>query len=419
MYNLFELDNKLKIIAEDINYVNSVCIGLWIKNGSRNENKKNNGISHFIEHMLFKGTTNKNSMQIASVIEDVGGQLNAFTGKESTCYYIKVLNSHLDLSLELLSDMLFNSLFDDKEIEKEKSVIDEEINMTEDDPEDILIDLHNKAVWGNDPIALPILGSSANVNSFTRQDIMNFIKENYIPSNSVISISGNFSQSEIAKKIEKYFGHWNDSVTTKPKYTTPLIQNNHLYKNKPIEQLHMSLGIEGLPLGDPNLYSLLVLSNLIGGGASSILFQKLREDMGLCYSIYTYVSSYKNTGLLSIYSGLSPAYGETSISAIKEELDKFVKLDLRKSDIDKSKEQLKGSYILSHENTSSRMFGNGKSILLLNEYYSPVDIMKKIDKIDQDSLKYVIDKTLKQGIVNSAFIGNIENPESLIKVVQN
>ena len=232
MYNLFKLDNGLRVVVENIGYVNSVSVGLWIENGSRNENVRNSGISHFIEHMLFKGTCHRTAKKIAEEIEDVGGQINAFTGREATCFYIKALDTHLDLSLDILSDMLFNSNFLEEEIEKEKGVVFEEINMSEDSPEDVLSDLHTKAIWDRDSISLPILGTMDTVKSFTRKDILDYIESYYIPENSVISISGKFDMNNIEKLVEKYFGKWNSKNKNITKYSSPEICNNHYFRKK-------------------------------------------------------------------------------------------------------------------------------------------------------------------------------------------
>lgn len=418
MYNLFTLDNGLRVVLENIDYVKSVSVGLWIENGSRNEDLKNNGISHFIEHMMFKGTENRTALQIAECIEDVGGQINAFTGKEATCYYIKILNSHMELALEVLSDMLFNSKFKEEDIEKEKGVVIEEISMTEDSPEDVLSDLHCKAIWGDDSISYPILGTLETVKSFKRSDIVDYINKYYIPENSVISICGNFDINKLEKLINKYFGNWssgeNKNITC---YSKPKIENNHLFKNKNIEQLHISLGFEGLELGNDDMYPLVLLSNVLGGGASSVLFQKIREEKGLCYSIYSYMSSFNKTGSVSIYTGLNPAYTEDTISLIKQVVNDFSKKGINKEKLIKSKEQLKGSYILGLESTSTRMFNNGKSVLFLNRINDPEIIMKKIDKITEDKLQEVMARTFGAGIKNSAFVGeklNLENVKNIL-----
>ncbi|EJE7235835.1 insulinase family protein [Clostridium sporogenes] len=418
MYNLFTLDNGLRVVLENIDYVKSVSVGLWIENGSRNEDLKNNGISHFIEHMMFKGTENRTALQIAECIEDVGGQINAFTGKEATCYYIKILNSHMELALEVLSDMLFNSKFKEEDIEKEKGVVIEEISMTEDSPEDVLSDLHCKAIWGDDSISYPILGTLETVKSFKRSDIVDYINKYYIPENSVISICGNFDINKLEKLINKYFGNWssgeNKNITC---YSKPKIENNHLFKNKNIEQLHISLGFEGLELGNDDMYPLVLLSNVLGGGASSVLFQKIREEKGLCYSIYSYMSSFNKTGSVSIYTGLNPTYTEDTISLIKQVVNDFSKKGINKEKLIKSKEQLKGSYILGLESTSTRMFNNGKSVLFLNRINDPEIIMKKIDKITEDKLQEVMARTFGAGIKNSAFVGeklNLENVKNIL-----
>ena len=206
MYNTYTLKNGLRVITEKINHLNSISVGVMVQNGSRNEDANLNGISHFIEHMFFKGTDRRNSKKIVEDIENVGGQINAFTSKESTCYYVKTLNTHLDVSLDVLSDMMLHSKFDEEEIEKEKGVVIEEINMSQDSPEDVLDDTHSRACFGDNPLGRPILGTIPLVKSFTREKILNFIKEKYTPYNSVISVCGNFDTKELEELLEKYFG---------------------------------------------------------------------------------------------------------------------------------------------------------------------------------------------------------------------
>jgi predicted Zn-dependent peptidase len=404
MYNLFKLNNGLRVVVENIEYVNSVSVGLWVENGSRNETENNSGISHFIEHMLFKGTSHRTAKQIAEEIEDVGGQINAFTGREATCFYIKALDTHLDLSLDIISDMLFNSNFLEEDIEKEKGVIIEEINMSEDSPEDVLSDLHTKAIWGSDSIALPILGTMDTVKSFNRKTIVDYIDSYYIPENSVISISGKFDMKNIEKQIESYFGKWNSKNKNITKYSSPEICNQHYFRKKDIEQLHVSLGIPGVGIGTDDTYTLILLSNMLGGGASSRLFQKVREELGVCYSIYSYVSALKNTGIVSIYAGLNPQYAKVAIDAIEEEVSNFVKLGIENERLIKAKEQLKGSYILGLESTSSRMFSNGRSVMFSDKINTPEDVLRKINAIDSIKINDVMEKTFKRGIINSAYV---------------
>lgn len=417
MYNLFRLDNGLRVVVEKIDYVKSVSVGLWVENGSRNENKNNNGISHFIEHMFFKGTTNRTAKEIAESIENVGGQINAFTGKEATCFYIKTLDNHLDLCLDVLSDMLFNSKFDSEDIEKEKSVVIEEINMNEDSPEDVLSDLHSIAIWGEDSISYPILGTEDTVKSFNSEMIKDYISQYYIPENSVISICGSFDMNSIEKLIEKYFGNWTSNLKRLTTYSSPIIIKDNLYKNKPIEQLHISLGLEGIPLGNDDVYTLLILNNVFGGGVSSILFQKIREELGLCYSIYSYISSFNNTGVLSIYTGLTPNCASEALKVIKDEIYNFASTGITKEKLYTAKEQLKANYILGLENTSSRMFSNGKSVLFLNRINTPENIMEKINNVNEEGINVMLRKCFLQGILNSAFVGNNLNSNDMSSVL--
>ena len=418
MYNLIKLQNGLRIIVENISYVNSVSVGLWIGNGSRNENSTNNGISHFIEHMFFKGTARRTSKEISECIENVGGQLNAFTGKESTCYYAKVLDSHLDLALDVLADMLFNSKFTSEDIEKEKGVVIEEINMSEDNPEDVLADLQCKAAWGDNSMALPILGSMATVKAIKREDIVNFIESHYTPENSVISIAGKIDIDTVSKLIEKYFGGWENKSNVEILKDQPILLKNVLYRDKKIEQLHLSVGIKGTNIGADDLYPLLLLNNILGGGASSILFQKIREEMGICYSVYSYLSTYKDHGMINVYAGLNPNYGMETLNVIKNELDNFVKIGISDDKLSITKEQVKGNYILGLESTSSRMFSNGKSVLFLNKINSPEEVINKIDAIDSNKINSVLINTFGTGIKNVALVGSSFNLNKMKPLIE-
>ncbi|MCY6372524.1 M16 family metallopeptidase [Clostridium ganghwense] len=418
MYNLFKLNNGLRVIIENIDYVNSVTVGLWVENGSRNESSTNNGISHFIEHMFFKGTENRNAKEIVETVENVGGQINAFTGKESTCFYIKTLDTHLELDLELLSDMLFNSTFTHEDIEKEKKVIIEEIKMSNDSPEDVLIDLHAIAAFREDSIAMPIVGTVDTVQSFTREMLIEYVDSYYIPENSVISICGKFDVKNIEKIVENFFGNWYSSNKKITNYSVPEIVNDNLFQNKNIEQLHISLGIKGIEVGGDDVYTLMLLNTIIGGGASSILFQKIREDLGMCYSIYSYISSFINCGMINIYTSLNPNYAVDALNYIKKEIYNFSKQEINNEKLLKLKEQLKGNFILGLESTSSRMFRNGRIALFLNKIIKPSDMITKIDSVNKYKMVEVMKNTFKLGIQNSAFVGENFNKELITEVLE-
>lgn len=405
MYDLFNLDNNMRVVVEKLDHVNSVSVGLWIENGSRNETEKTNGISHFIEHMFFKGTSNRNSIELAKAIEDVGGQINAFTSKEATCFYIKVLNTHLELALEILSDMIFNSLFLEEEIEKEKGVINEEINMNDDSPEDVLSDICMEGIYGKDSISLPILGTKESISHFDRKTLKDYVDKYYVPENTVLSICGNFDVKTIHNQAEKYFGNWESKNSIITQYSNPAFEGVNVFKDKDIEQIHMAVSFKGIESGSKEIYPLALLCNALGGGASSILFEKLREELGLCYTTYAYPSSHINTGCVTIYAGVNTNTVKEAYETINKVVNDFTKKKFNSEELRVFKEQLKGAYILGLESTSSKMFSNGKSALFLRKINTPNDIMKKIEDVNEESIMEVMNKTFKEGIISSAFVG--------------
>jgi len=413
MYNKIVLDNGLRIVTEYIPYVKSVSIGIWVEAGSRKENLENNGISHLIEHMLFKGTKNRSAKEIAESIDNIGGQINAFTSKECTCYYVKVLDNHIDVAIDVLSDMLFNSLFDSDEIIKEKSVIYEEVKMYEDSPEDLVHDLLSQTIFNGNPLSYPILGSRESLEKIKREDILAYYENYYVPSNTVLSIVGNFNFEETIKIIKKYFSKWEPKKRIIEKYDTPVICHNISKKKKNIEQLHFCLGTEGIPQGEDDLYALLILNNIFGGSMSSRLFQDIREDKGLVYSIYSYPSSYKDIGIFTIYAALNPDFFIDVIDIIMENINIIKKDYLTEDEIYKSKEQLKGNYILGLESTSSRMTSIGKSELLFGKIISPQEIAAKIDRVELKDIIKVVNRIFDKNKYNVAYVGNFNNEKEI------
>ena len=419
MFNLYTLDNGLRVVTEYIEHVNSISVGVMVQNGSRNESKDVNGISHFIEHMFFKGTDKRTAKEIVQQIENIGGQINAYTSKETTCYYIKALNTHVDLCLDVLSDMLLNSKFDEEEIEKEQGVVIEEINMSQDNPEDVLDEIHSEAIFGDDSLAYPILGTPDRIKSFNRKKIKDYIKTHYTPYNSVLSICGKFDEKELRKLIEEYFGEWSKNDIYNPKYETITLKHDSKYTEKQIEQVHINLGLNGLPYADDKAYSLVLLNNIFGGGASSVLFQKVREELGLCYSIYSYIQPYLGVGTLNIYTGLSNKYSDKAISVINKHLYEFASKGISDELLEINKEKIKASYILGLESTSSRMFANAKCFLLQNKIKTQEDVIKRINKIDNDDINYVLERCFKPGIISTAFVGQGIEADKLNSIINN
>lgn len=409
MLKRITLDNGLRIVCEKIPYLRSVSMGIWVGTGSRNEDSTNNGISHFIEHMMFKGTASKSAKEIAESIDNIGGQINAFTGKECTCYYTKTLDTHLDISMDVLTDMVFNSKFSEKDIDTERKVILEEIGMYEDSPEELVHDILSESVWSGNPLGYPILGTQKSLSEIDRDMIVSYVSDYYTPCNSVVSIAGNYNDDDLDKLIHQYLSRWPSNKNLKPVYGSTGFITGETIKEKDTEQVHICLGFEGIEHGNDQLYTLLAINNIFGGGMSSRLFQKVREEKGLVYSIYSYPSSYKNAGLFTIYAGMNPEHIDKVINIIAEEVRLLKNKGITKEDLQKSKEQLKGNYILGLESTSSRMNSNGKSELLLEYINSPEEILDKVDKIDMDSVNKVIEEIFDIDKASFSAVGSIKS----------
>lgn len=413
MYKKIVLDNGLRVVCEKIPYVRSISIGIWVGTGSRNEGRSLNGISHFIEHMVFKGTRKRTAKEIAEAIDNIGGQINAFTGKECTCYYTKTLDSHFETALEVLSDMLFNSRFLKKDIDVERKVIVEEIGMYEDSPEELVHDILSETVWDGDSLGYPILGTAQSLDSVDKKAIQAYMAQHYTPANSVVAIAGNFEDDRLMDAINKYFGSWRIGGLRSSEYEKPRFGASKRLREKETEQVHICLGFNGIEHGDENLYPLLAINNVFGGGMSSRLFQKIREEKGLVYSIYTYPSSYQYAGLYTIYAGMKPEHMDSVISLIVKEVRNLVKEGISLEDLQKSKEQLKGSYILGLESTSSRMNSIGKSELLLDRINTPEEILEKVDAITPESIQQVIEHVFTLEQVGFTAVGNIKRDINL------
>lgn len=409
MYKKHVLENGLTIIGEEIPYVKSISLGVWINAGSRIEDEEISGVSHFIEHMLFKGTKNRTSKQIASEIDNLGGQINAFTSKECTCYYVKLLNSHIDIGIDVLSDMILNSKFDKEDLDKERSVIIEELKMYEDSPEDLAYDLLTENIYKDDALGMNIIGTEESLKRLNREKLLEYFNKYYVPNNSVISISGNFNFNEIINKIEEKFKNWKkrdvDIDIKKAEF-----KSCFLSKNKDTEQVNLALSLEAVPLeNDEEVYALAVINTVLGGSISSRLFQKIREEKGLVYSIYSSQSLYRKCGELGIFASMSNDHLKEVYESIIEEIKAMKKHYLTDIEIKESKEQLKGSYILGLESTSSRMMSIGRSLLLNNKVESTDDILKSIDNVDSEIVKIVIDKIFNLDKLGVCIVGrNVE-----------
>lgn len=411
MIKKYTCSNGVRIVLESIPTVRSVAIGVWIGTGSRNENEQNNGISHFLEHMFFKGTKTKSAREIAESFDSIGGQVNAFTSKEYTCYYAKVLDEHAGHALEVLADMFFHSTFDEVELNKEKNVVLEEIKMYEDTPDDIVHDLLSKAVYGNHPLGYPILGTEETLMSFTSDSLRDYMNRYYTPDNVVISVAGNVDENFI-QEIEKFFGSYSTGHK-KESYQTPTFHNGKLTRKKDTEQAHLCIGFNGLKIGSDDIYSLIVLNNILGGSMSSRLFQDVREERGLAYSVFSYHSSFEDNGILTIYGGTGSNQLDVLYETIFQTIDTLKKKGITEKELQNSKEQIKGNLMLSLESTNSRMSRNGKNELLLRSHRTLDEIIQLINHVDIDSVHEIIQKTFTNQFAISLISPEGKLPSSL------
>ncbi len=385
MFRRSVLKNGIRIVTERIPHIRSVSIGVWIKAGSRNETVLNNGISHFIEHMLFKGTKNRNAFDIAESLESVGGHLNAFTGKELTCYYAHILDEHLPIAVDVISDILKNSLFDKIEIEKEKQVVLEELSALEETPDDLIHELFASDLFPNHPLGLSTIGKRQTIQNFSRPQLLDFIKHNYATSEMVVAAAGNLQHENLVEMIEETFAAFNHAVnivhfpTTAPRYGKNVVENGAI-------QAHICLGTLAYSYASEKKFALLVLNTLLGSGMSSRLFQNIREKYGLAYSVYSFIDFMFDTGMFGVYIGTDKQKIDDSIDLIQKELGNLMKQFVSPEELTRTKSQLKGNLMLGLENTSSRMNRLAKMEIYLKKYYGLDETLQAIESVTQSDV---------------------------------
>lgn len=385
----FNLSNGMRVVVEEIPTVRSVSIGIWVKNGSRHESLETNGISHFIEHMMFKGTKQRSARQIADLFDGIGGNVNAFTSKEYTCYFAKVLDQHLPLAVDVLSDMFFNSVMDTEELIKERNVIYEEIAMYEDTPDDKVHDEAAISAYGEHPLAYSILGTEQILSTMTSDTLKAFMDNRYKIENIVISVAGHVHIESLKNLLETYFGHYTNHNTEQEKLEKPMFLGGYQFHQKKSEQNHICMSFQGCALGEPLQNAMVLLNNSLGGGMSSRLFQIIREERGLAYSVYSYHTAAADSGLFTIYCGTAPKQTSTVLDLTLDILHDVKLNGLTEEELVRGKEQLKGSIILNLEGTGSLMNRNGKHELMLGKHTTMDQLMDRIDNITHDDIKTV------------------------------
>ncbi len=380
------LDNGLRVVTEKIPSVRSVSIGIWVNVGSRDEQQGEEGLSHFIEHMVFKGTRRRSAEAISREIDTLGGELNAFTSREGTTFYAKVLDEHVEQAIDLLADIFHHSRFDAKEIKKERQVVLEEIRMVEDDPEYYLHDLHTMNAFLTHPLGRPILGDVDTIRALRRAQLLAFRTRHYCPSQVVVSVAGNFAFEPVFRQVASPFGgQWGAAAVPGHRFP-PAIGGGVHVRPKPLEQAHLCLGMKGVSQCDKDRYGVYVLNAILGGGVSSRLFQEVREKRGLAYSIYSSVMCFTDSGLLTVYAGVRPDAAARVLGLTLGELRRLRAKPVARVELERAKGQLKGSLMLGLESTSSRMSKLAKDEMFFGCHISLREIMADIDRVSAEQL---------------------------------
>lgn len=417
MFRKTVLDNGLTVITESIPHFSTVSIGLWWKTGGRYENDSNNGISHFIEHMLFKGTEKRSAYEIAREIDAVGGTINAFTGKEYSCLYAKVLRKDVDLCLDVLSDMYRCSVFSYEDIEKEKYVVTQEIRMIEDNPEEYIFDVFYANYFKDHGLGLPILGKKENVESFRREILLEHFKRNYAPQKMVITASGKIEHGEFLKKVENLFGVIENSHNPVCKEDkSPMTQRIIDVFPKDLESLYILIGTEGVSQLDEKRYTLYLLNAIFGGSMSSRLFQEIREKRGLVYSIYSYVNCYLDTGTFGVSTSTSPQDSRQVIMLIKEEILNLKNKGISEGELKFAKQHIKGNLHISLENTEARMGRIAKNEIYFGRYIPVRETLRAIDKVTVKDVNDLINEIF-DSLENISVIVLGETDKDMIKEI--
>ncbi len=394
MFKKTFLKNGIPLVSERLEHTHSACIGVWVKTGSRFESPRQSGISHFLEHMFFKGTKDRTQRDIAFEIDSLGGDLNAFTSKETTTFYIKVLDEYIERAMSLITDIFLNSVFPEDELEREKLIVLEEIRMVEDTPDDHVHDLFSEYIWQGDALGRKILGSHETVMSFKRDDLLSYINRHYHAENIVVSSSGNISHDRLQAMLNETIGEIRkDSKTLEIK--KPAFRSGIDIHRKDHAEVHLCLGTEGIEQASEHRYCILLLNSIVGSGVSSRLFQKIREERGLAYNVYSFVSSYYDTGVFGVYVGTSPERYQEAVELIVEELTRLVDT-LTEDELSKAKRQLRGNLLLAMESTTGRMNNIARQEIYYGRYYSAEEILRAIDSVTLKEARYLAERLFSE-----------------------
>lgn len=411
MIKINTLKSGIRLVTEYIPYVQSVAMGVWVKAGSVDEVPEYAGISHYIEHMMFKGTKERTPKQIAGDIDKIGGQINAFTGKEATCYYVKAINSNYHKAADVIIDMLTESLFAQEEMDRERQVICEEIKMTLDTPDDLAHETITSMIFDGASLGNSILGTPETLMNINHKEMADHVEEQYTRDSMVISVCGNFDEEELINYFDDKFMSLRESKSERVLKEAEYRPQFKCIK-KEIEQTHICLATKAVSLTDPDYYAFSIMSNIMGGSMSSRLFQNVREQKGLAYSVYSMLGPFSDDGYFNIYAGVSHDKIEEAVKAIIEELEILDNEGVTEEELESSREQIKASYVFGQENVTGRMFKNGKNLLLSDRVFEAENVIDEFNKVTAEDINrvksYICDTDRYSGVVVSGKEADIE-----------
>jgi len=403
------LPGGLRVVVESIPYVRSVSVGVWVAVGSRHESAELAGTSHLVEHLLFKGTERRSARQLAEEVDSIGGHLNGYTSKEYSCYYVKVLDTHLEKAVDLISDLVLAPRFNPEDLGREKGVILEEIKMYEDTPDELAGDLLSEAVWGADPLGRPILGSVDSVSAASVETVKDYHAAGYRQAATVVALAGNIRTDDGFRLAKDYFGPMGSEGEREP-LPAPAFRPGYRERTKTVEQAHVCVGFDGVRLGDPAVWASHLLAAILGGGASSRLFQSIREERGLAYSVFAYTAPFSDTGLFGVYAGVSPDNLPEVLRLIGTQCRDLASRGPTSEELQRAKDQFKASMLLGLESTSHRMGRLGRSLLLRGNILGPDELVRRVDAVGAGDLAEMARRMFRPEAAGLALVGPDGSP---------
>jgi predicted Zn-dependent peptidase len=401
------LPNGLTLVTEEMEHIRSASIGIWIKTGSRDEDPQWNGISHFIEHMVFKGTKNRTAEEIARQVDSIGGNMDAFTAKECICFNVKVLDEHLSIAMDVLSDLVLNPVFDAADIGRERGVILEEIKMDEDNPDYLVHEIFTQNFWKDHPLGKPILGTKDTVRKFERNPVLDFYQQRFTPGNLIICAAGHLKHEQFVELVSRYFEQMkplkNGSHSLQPRIVPRIIMRN----KKALEQVQICVGVPSHPIAHEDRHASYVLNTLLGGGMSSRLFQNIRERQGLAYAIYSDLSPYRDTGCLSVYAGTARESAEKVVRSIVSEFRQLKAKPVPAEELRRSKDQLKGSLMLSLESSTARMSNLARQEMYFDRFFNLDELIERIENVTTAELTALSNEFFRTESIAVTVLGNL------------